>query len=200
MKGKGAVDQRQRSEDSWHENQPAVFKHALKMLHNIDDAEDVTQTVYLRYFSFREKEGWKAKIVDEKVYQMTIATHLCYEIWRRRREEATVSYDDDNDERTKRALERKAKESDDTVKKADDRLHYEKYYRSLPLKVIEGGLSEYELNLLQLNVVEEMSPKEIAELLGGDSNKVRYQLQKIHAKIRYRTRQLTKGNNPFRSE
>ena len=183
-----ATEQRLQFEQRWLEYYNAVFSFVFHSLKNRADAEDVTQTTLMRFLAFMERRHWELEVVNVKAYLLTIAKRLCYEFWTRRRKEGAVSYDDEHDKQTQKDLERKSKESDDLIRKIEDHIYYEELIQSLPLDVILDGLSEEELDLLYLDVVEGLSNEEIAEIVGEDVDSVRYHLQKLHAKIRYRGR------------
>ena len=62
--------------------------------------------------------------------------------------------------------------------------------RILPLRVILTGLDKYEREIFVLRRVERLSVKDIATIKKKDVCQVRYDLQKIDARIRYRVRKI----------
>ena len=70
------------------------------------------------------------------------------------------------------------------------RIYYEEIYQQLPMKVILEGFSEEEKKLLELNIIEELSAKEIAKLLDEDVRLVRVNLNALRSKLRYRARNV----------
>jgi RNA polymerase sigma factor (sigma-70 family) len=191
MSEANADDQRLQFTLRWLEYYNFVFNFVYRELNNKSDAEDITQTTFQRFLAAMERTNWKVKYI--KAYLRTTAKHLCYEFWEHRREEGIVSSDDQHDEKTQRDLERKAMESDDSMREIEDRIDHEKLLQSLP-HAIFNGLSEYELTILNLDIVEELSNKEIAKVVGKDVPSVRYDLQKVRARIRYRGRQHNDRN------
>jgi RNA polymerase sigma-70 factor (ECF subfamily) len=71
-------------------------------------------------------------------------------------------------------------------------IYYKELLASLPKSILFGGLSEYEIKLLFMDAVEEMNPNEIAAALGEDADRIRYHLNRLYARIRYRVRKLMK--------
>jgi DNA-directed RNA polymerase specialized sigma24 family protein len=102
---------------------------------------------------------------------------------------ARTNYDE---ERLREALARDTIQVDDSVARIDEEIYHRELYQALPWKVILGGFGEYEKRLLILSMVEEMSAKEVAQALGTDISKVRYDLNKLRAKIRARVKRLLK--------
>jgi DNA-directed RNA polymerase specialized sigma24 family protein len=102
-----------------------------------------------------------------------------------------TSTNDDN-ERLGKALERRTMEVEDSVARIDNQIYHRELARALPWKTILSGLSRDELQLLRLSVIDEMSSKEVAELLGEDAAKIRYEVNRLMAKIRYRVKTLLK--------
>jgi DNA-binding CsgD family transcriptional regulator len=108
-----------------------------------------------------------------------------------------MANDGEQSEQVRQALLYEAMQNNPTARLEDD-LYYKELFQSLPMPVILGGLSDYELRLLYMNAVEEMSPKEIALIVNEDPARVRYALNKIYSKIRYRLRKIltqTGGDN-----
>ena len=98
--------------------------------------------------------------------------------------------DDEQTEQVRQALLRDAMQNNNPTSRLERKMYYEELFKALPLQVILGGLSAYELSLLYMDAVDEMSPKEIAQVVNEDADRVRYQVNKIYAKIRYRVRKL----------
>ena len=193
MSEANAEEQRQQFELRWLEYYNFVFGFVFRLLRNRDDAEEVTQTTFLRFLAAMERRDWKVKHI--KAYLRTTAKHLCYELWEHRREEGpTVSTNDEHDEKTQRDLERRAVESDNSMRELEDRIDYQKLFESLPHTIFDG-LSEYDLELLTLDIIEELPNKEIAEIVGKDVASVRYHLQKLRARLRYRGRKYLEGTD-----
>ena len=60
------------------------------------------------------------------------------------------------------------------------------------MNTILKDLTEEERELIQLHVIEERSTKEIAKLLDKDVKKVRWEWNKLSAKLRTRARSVRK--------
>ena len=66
--------------------------------------------------------------------------------------------------------------------------------RKEALRQILQVLSEYDMYLLELHKVEDLSANTIAELTGEDVHWLRYQLKKIEARVRNRARRCLKAS------
>ena len=72
------------------------------------------------------------------------------------------------------------------------RIYYEELYQQLPMNTILKDLTEEERELIQLHIIEERSTKEIAKLLNKDVKEVRWEWNKLSAKLRTRARSVRK--------
>ena len=102
---------------------------------------------------------------------------------------AKTNYDE---ERLREALERETIQVDDSVARIDEEIYHKELYEALPWRVILGGFSEYERRLLLLSMVDKMSAKEVAQALGTDISKIRYDLNRLRARIKARAKKLLK--------
>ena len=75
----------------------------------------------------------------------------------------------------------------------DDKSGLEKL-RKEALRQILQVLSEYDMYLLELHKVDDLSANTIAELTGEDVHWLRYQLKKIEARVRDRARRCLKAS------
>ena len=164
-----------------------LFHHALRLTNNQTEAEEITQTAFMRFLLRVKRKKKEVRYVQ--AYLSKTVNNLWIDVLNRRRKEMAVSYDDDQIRET---LEHEAAQSDDSVSSIENRIYFKELQRALPLKVILGGLEEYEKQLLLLKKVDERSIKEIAVIVGKDICQVRYDLQKLGAKLRYRVRKLVK--------
>jgi RNA polymerase sigma factor (sigma-70 family) len=185
-----ANEKRMEFEEKWPLHFNNLYPYVLNLTRNKADAEDITQDALICFKEHMEKNKWDVKFDNEDAYRRRIAHNLYMDLCKRRKKEGQVSCDNEEDERTRKEAERRAGACDDAIASIEDDMHYKKLYRTLPLKVILGGLSDYELQLLRLKKVEEKSPEEIAETLHKDVYRVRYDLNKLDAKLRYRVKKL----------
>lgn len=184
-------DESDQLEQVCNENYNRLFHFALRLTRNQTEAEEITQTAFLRFLRLMKRKK-KPEIQSQQAYLSTTIHNLWIDLLKNRRKEMAVSLDDD---KVREKLEREAAESDDSATSLENRIYYKELHRTLPLKVILGGLSDYDKQLLILRRVEERSVKEIAELLDREVCQVRYDLQKLEAKIRYRVRKLVTEND-----
>lgn len=182
-----SIDQLELFQKNSTEYYDYLFRHVLRLTRDRTDAEEITQTVFMKFLKLLNGKD-KKEIRSVKAYLARTATNLCKDMWSRRRKEMSVSYED---EHVREKLEREAVESDDSVARLENGIYYKERYRSLPLNTIFSGLTEYEIEILYLRRVDEISIKEIALIVGKEVSAVRYDLQKLEARIRHRVRKLT---------
>lgn len=171
--------------DQYYDN---LFDDVLRLTRNEADAEGVTQAALLRFLNMMDRQDWKVEIKDINAYLLTIAKHVLIDRQRKRKpEDDSLSYDD---EQNLKALERDQRNSKDDIQGIENRIYYEELWKTLPISVIFGSLSDYEKQLVQMHYLDEMSVKEIAACVGRSPEQARYDLQKLIAKVRYRARRL----------
>ena len=159
----------------------------LRRTNNKEEAQDIAQTAFMRFLRLMKRKQWKLEIKYVQAYLNRIALNLCNDGWRQKEKEKAVSYDDD---KTREALDREAAQSDESVITMENRIYFKELYRTLPLNVILTGLNEYEEQIFLLRRVDGLSIKEIAPVVNREVCQVRYDLQKIEARIRYRVRKV----------
>jgi len=86
-----------------------------------------------------------------------------------------------------------------TREEAENRIDARELAKTLPFRVFMGHLSERERLLACLYYVGDLSVAQIAEQLGEDAPAVRYDLNKLKIKIRYRARRII-GSTPMDSD
>jgi DNA-directed RNA polymerase specialized sigma subunit len=106
-----------------------------------------------------------------------------------------------NEVQSREELERDVAITDDPVAELENRIYYKELLEALPLRLIFRGLSDYEMQLYRLRIIDEKSIDEIAAIVGKDPSRVTYDLQKIQARIRARVKQHIKkaDNEMFRA-
>lgn len=184
------ADYRREFEQKYLEHYNSLFAYLLRKLGNRADAEDITHTTFQRFLAHMEKVQWRTEVKNVNNYLRKAALNLCVDLWKRKIDETQVSYDDEEDEKTQHDLQEQAVQRDDPYTSIENRIFYKEVYKSLPLNAILGRLSKYELDLLYLHVVDEGTAEEIAKIVDKDVHQVRYDLNKLLAKIRYRVNKL----------
>ena len=164
-----------------------LFRLVLRHTSDPGEAEDLAQTAFTRFLRLMKRKQWKVEIADIQAYLARIAINLCKDGWKRKEREKAVSYDDDH---TREEMDRQTAQADDSVLSIENRIYAKELYRSLPIKVILAGLDEYEKQIFLLRRVDELSIKEVADTVQREICQVRYDLQKIEARIRYRSRKV----------
>lgn len=195
-----ANERRQQFDQNCAEYYSSLLRYLLFVTRNLTVAEEIAQKTFLRFLSRMNRTQWEVEVKNVKAYLMTTARRLCIDMWKGAGEEELVSYDDEQNEQVQEALQRRAKECDETVARIENSIYYKELYQSLPLNIILAGMSEYEKSILYMNAVDEMSAEEIAPIVKEAPGQVRYDLQKIHSRLGYRVRKFIEengGNSPL---
>lgn len=164
-----------------------LFRIVLRLTNDREEAEDLAQTAFIRFLRLMKRKQWRVEINDIQAYLARIAINLCNDWWKKKEKEKAVSYDDDN---TREEMDRQTARLDDSVLTIENRIYAKELYRALPVKVILTGLNDYEKKIFLLRRVDGLSMKEVADTVQGNICQVRYDLQKIEARIRYRVRKV----------
>jgi len=189
------VSERQKQFDqNCAEYYDSLLRYLLFLTRSLTVAEEIAQTTFLRFLSRMNRTRWEVEVKNIKAYLMTTARRLCIDMWKTVGEDELVSYDDEQNEQVQEALQRKAKECDETVSRIEDSIYYKELYQSLPLNTILARMTEYEKSILYMNAVDEMSAEEIAPIVGQTPAQVRYDIQKIHSRLAYRVRKFIEEN------
>jgi RNA polymerase sigma-70 factor, ECF subfamily len=139
------------------EHSRLVYRIAYAALRQHQDAEDATQETFLRVLRYRSK---LAEVEDPKTWLARIAWRVAVERSKRHRARETSI------ESEPAALDVAASDpiADATVQQAQVAANLEKMIRALPGKLRQP---------LILSTVEEMSPREVAAVLGINESAVR---------------------------
>lgn len=157
-----ATKGRQQFEASCEECRKQVYRFARYKVGNKPDAEEIANETLLRYFASMERRGWEKEIDNPGAYMVKIANRLCIKWWSRRKGETAVDGDDEQSKRNRDELDRLAAEVSDSAGRLYNDLMFQKLFTLLP-KSVFAKLSAYELRVLWMNIVDEMSPQEIGE-------------------------------------
>lgn len=163
-----AIKGRQQFELSCEECRKQLYRFARHKVGNKPDAEDIAQEALARYLESRNRKGWQDEIKNPGAYMVTIADNLCKEVWSRRKGKTALDGDDEQSKRNRDALDQLAAEVSDSVTRLENDLRFQKLFELLPKTVVFGGLSEYELELLIMSKVDQMSSKEISKEIGEE--------------------------------
>ena len=159
-----------------------LFRGVSRLTHDKLEAEGITQATLLKFLRIMTQKDWTADIKDINTYLMTIAKNL-WNTRKRKNAQSPVSYDEVE---TVEMLDRSAVRDETTD--LEKRIYLEELVKTLPWEFMFSGLTNYERQLFSLRKIEENSIEEIATIVGKDPSRVRYDLQKISARIRYRAR------------
>lgn len=173
-------------EENSSEYYATLFRTVLRLTGDQEEAEDLAQTAFVRFLRLMTRKQWDLEIDHVQAYLTRIARNLVNDRWREKGKEKAVSYDDD---KTREAVDRETAQTDESVVTMDNRIYFKELYRTLP-NVILAGMSQYEEQIFLLRRIEELSLREVADTVGKEICKVRYDLQKVEARIRYRARKI----------
>jgi RNA polymerase sigma factor (sigma-70 family) len=187
-----AIERRRQFESNCEEHRRHVYLLILGKIRNATDAQDLTQETILRFLNIMDKNGWEKEINDVGAYTSEIARNLCNEWFAKHWRETPLEADDEEGKQTLEALEDKAVRENDLTSSIEDEIYNWEIFRGLPLKTILGRLTEDERQLLRMLFVDGLDAEEIANELGRSVERVRYQINKLMAKLRYRGRRLSR--------
>lgn len=157
------------------------------------EQEDIAQTSCLKILEAEQR----TKIENKKAYSATTAKHVRYDFLRQRKKEGIVSYDDEQDEGTRRELDQKAAEADNPLLRLLERLDVQKFFNDLP-ESIWVKFTEEDLKLLRLRYEEDWSFEEIGESMGKSKADARDHHHMLIARLRARLRKYIGGGDvPF---
>ena len=181
------IDNRQFFEQHSGELYESLFRQVIKLTRNQRDAEDITQTAFMKVLEQMQRPNWRIDTKSIRAYLGQTARNLHRDRWRSKSK--TISYDDDD---VREAIEQKAAFNDDSVARMDNRIYYKELFEALPNVILKDS-TDYELQLLQLRKVDQLNWEQIAEIVGQSETQVRYDLHKLEARIRYRVAKLTEA-------
>jgi len=165
----------------------SLFRQVIKLTRNRRDAEDITQTAFMKVLEQMQRPNWKIDPKSIRAYLGQTARNLHRDRWRSKSK--TLSYDDKD---VRETIEQQAAFNDDSVARMDNRIYYKELFEALPNAILKDS-TDYERQLLQLRKVDQLSWEEIAEVVGQSANQVRYDLHKLEARIRYRVAKITEA-------
>ena len=181
------IDDRQFFEQHSGELYESLFRQVIKLTRNRRDAEDITQSAFMKVLEQMQRPNWKIDTKSIRAYLGQTARNLHRDRWRSKSK--TISYDDND---VRETIEQQAAVNDDSVARMDNRIYYKELFEALP-NVILKDTTDYEQQLLQLRKVDQLSWEQIAEVVGRSANQVRYDLHKLEARIRYRVAKITEA-------
>lgn len=187
--GEAESEHAARCRDEFYSNWEAYGRHLLPyilhILRNEADAADVTEQTLVNHVESMERREWRVEIVDIKAYLRQSARHRCLKLLKLRSRETPLENDGEEGARTNQVLEEMSMELNDPTPDIQEEIYKKELARRLPQAVI-SKLTDEEKELLSLHVGRNLGAREVAELLGKEVCYVRYQINKLKAKLRYR--------------
>jgi RNA polymerase sigma factor (sigma-70 family) len=181
------IDDRQFFEQHSGELYESLFRQVIKLTRNRRDAEDITQSAFMKVLEQMQRPNWKIDTKSIRAYLGQTARNLHRDRWRSKSK--TISYDDND---VRETIEQRAAVNDDSVARMDNRIYYKELFEALPNVILKDS-TDYERQLLQLRKVDQLPWEEIAEIVGRSVNQVRYDLHKLEARLRYRVARITEA-------
>ncbi|OHA24368.1 MAG: hypothetical protein A3H57_03510 [Candidatus Taylorbacteria bacterium RIFCSPLOWO2_02_FULL_43_11] len=142
-----------------------IFRHSLMRLSDRDEAKDVTQETFLRYWKYVSTEGEAVRNVRAFLYH--VANNLIIDHWRKKKAESL----DDLLEAGFQVAEREEENTDFEVEAANVIL----LFKTFP---------DRERDTLVLRYVDDLSVKKIAELMGESENAVSVRIHRALKKLK----------------
>lgn len=150
-------------EDVIEKNQFNIFKYSYQMIRNKEAAEDITQEVFIKFFKLSNKKEYSSS------YLFAIAHNECIDYLRKEKRKSFFL----------NSFHEKTYENS-----AENVLNESKF--SYEVEEALNTLTSYERSVLLLRSINELSYKEIAELLNKKESTVRKQFQRAKTKIQKR--------------
>ncbi|WP_066507737.1 RNA polymerase sigma factor [Abyssisolibacter fermentans] len=161
-------------EEIVNEFQFRIYKYSYQMVRCKETAEDITQEVFIKFFQLSNKKQYNHS------YLYTIAHNKCID--QLRKEKRKSMFLKEYKEKTHEAL-------------VENLVSKDKY--SYELETILNTLTSYERSVFLLKSVNQLSYKEIAEILNKKEPALRKQFQRAKTKIE---RKLNKGRERYDNE
>lgn len=189
------VERRERFHDRAPEYLNMLFATVFSITHDYELSTEIAQQAVVNYLIRMEKKKWQLEIENEGAYLVRIAHNLLNDGWRAHGRAEWMSLDQQLDDRLLKELGQITDAFD-----VENKIYWESVAQILPWKTILGGLDARERRLFLLHEVEGLSNKEVARELNDNVIIVRYELQKIKAKIRARVKKICGKTNSFKSD
>lgn len=188
-----ARSRRTRFEEGVAELSSKLFAIVYRWTLDADLAKDIVQEAFCRFVRRMERVKWSLDIENVEAYVIRSARNLLRTRWRKQKKEGLVvsldSLFEENQQEVPQALL-----VDSPGTGIDNSLDLAKLQEEVPMKTFCGGISKDDMRLLKLHKVDGLSPKEIAEETGLDVYWLRYRLNQIETKIRYRAKKYLKAS------
>ena len=141
-----------------------IYYWAIKKTNNREDAEDLTNNVFVAIFEYFN-ENISIEKIDNLIWK------IAHNIWSTRakkyiKEKDNISYDENYD----------VGKEENTLDKI--------IYREIINNLYNVGLTEKELSSFKLYYLEDLSIKEISEKLSSSENNIKYYLYSARNKIK----------------
>jgi RNA polymerase sigma factor (sigma-70 family) len=156
-----------------------------------DLASDIAQEAFTRFISHMNAQGWSQDIKSFEAYLNRTAKNLLVDLLRQQAKRRFESLDNDPDRKLHNEVDQVLLLR--AVFTGLDTEELEKLHEEVPEQMIFRGLSDEDRELLILHKVKDLKPMQIARQRGDDPDKLRYRLQKMETRIRYRAKQFLKA-------
>jgi RNA polymerase sigma factor (sigma-70 family) len=167
-----------------------LFSVVYRRTSDADLARDIAQEAVCRFLIYMKAKDWSQDIENLDAFITTIGRNCLFDLWRKHRNKRFVSLDDAEDEKLHKEVDQVL--LNNGVFTGIDAEQLDQLLEEVPLQMIFHEISESDMELLELHIVEGLSPKKIAKRTGENADTIRYRLIKIKAKISYRAQQYLK--------
>lgn len=147
-----------------------IFNYIYRLTLNQQNAEDLTGSTFLKAFDFLHRTGPKAEINDAWLYK--IALNVFYSFKKKHTRNQVISLDDENNHHLFHHI-------------TDDNEQLDNILTNFIMaKNILSKLKPLENIIIQLYYFDELTYKEVAQLVGLKEDNVRKKMQRIIQKMR----------------
>lgn len=171
----------------FEEHHHKLFKYARKLTRDTEEAEDLVHDVFCRILDNRSGRSG----VDYKLNYLyvTIKNDFLDRLRSGSRSPHVVLSD-------KQTVESEAAFVDQrSSADIENRLYHKELMGAIPWQMVLKGLTDFETKVLFMYCVDEMNYRQIAKETAQDPTKVRYDIQRMMAKLRYRAQKLLVAYN-----
>lgn len=194
MKDESEHSKRKRAEfeEKLRSAHSAVYNTVISETPEDWDRENIVQEAEHRC----RKQNRKEKVENVQAYVITIAKRLIIDTWRRYGDFRWESLDDKTQPEAHERLASEASKGHGSAIDIEMRIYLKELRQVLPLPMLLKDLTEYELRLFHMHLVDEMNFREIGKELGEEAPIVKYRFDRAMARVRSRAKlyKLQTGN------
>jgi RNA polymerase sigma factor (sigma-70 family) len=187
------IERRKRFDENAEKYRKMLVGFVVRRMHDPELAQEIAQKTMVNYLSLREADNWQQDFKNEKAYLIKMARNLLMDEWRAQSKTKSVSLDYLLDDLLCKHLSK-------LTRFDAEKFYLEELSQTIPLNTALGGLSERQMEWLNLRVVDELTYEQIAQKVNENPMIVRYEVQRILVMVRARAKKLFGNKSLFKSD